>query len=63
MLANINRNTKMRREPFSTLDFIPWNEVHEAANAANETMTPILLEDADAQSELLFSAMFPKKNG
>ena len=60
MLANINRNTKVRREPFGTLEFIPWNEVHEAAN---EPSVPILLDDPDAQAELLFSAMFPNRNG
>nr|WP_175837101.1 hypothetical protein [Burkholderia anthina] len=60
MLANINRNTKVRRDPFGTLEFIPWNEVHEAAN---EPITPILLDDPDAQSDLLFSTMFPNRNG
>ncbi|WP_428840029.1 phage tail assembly protein T [Burkholderia ambifaria] len=60
MLANINRNTKVRREPFGTLEFIPWNEFHEAAN---EPHVPILLEDPNAQAELLFSTMFPNRNG
>ncbi|MFT0167483.1 hypothetical protein ACLKMY_00445 [Paraburkholderia mimosarum] len=60
MIANVNRNTKVRRDPFDTLDFIPWNEVREQqVQAANE---PILLDDPDAQAELLFSKMFPNRN-
>jgi hypothetical protein len=60
MLANINRDARVRREPFEALDFIPWNEVHASAN---ESAEPVLLQDADAQSDLLFSKMFPNRNG
>lgn len=59
MLANINRNENVRKEPFEALDFIPWNETHEAEAHAE----PILLDDADAQSNLLFSKMFPNRDG
>ncbi|MDR8400113.1 hypothetical protein NE850_27770 [Paraburkholderia sp. USG1] len=58
MLANINRDSKVKREPFGTLDFIPWNEVHQVE--ADE-VKPVLLDDPDAQSELLLSMMFPNK--
>lgn len=60
MLANINRNEKVRREPFEPLDFIPWNELSAEMNAP---APPILLDDPDAQAELLFSRMFPNRNG
>ncbi|WP_444551312.1 phage tail assembly protein T [Burkholderia pseudomallei] len=59
MLANINRNEKVRREPFGVLDFIPWNEMHETEEQAE----PILLDDPEAQSSLLFSTMFPNRDG
>lgn len=58
MLANIHRDEKARREPFTALDFIPWNELREAIDAP---AAPILLNDPDAQAELLFSTMFPEK--
>lgn len=60
MLANINRDTKVRKEPFGALDFIHWNEHHRAEV---EEAKPVLLADPDAQSNLLLSMMFPKKNG
>jgi hypothetical protein len=60
MLANINRDVKVRRDPFDALDFIPWNEVRELREQAKNE--PILLDDPDAQSELLFSKMFPNRN-
>ncbi|ARL25492.1 phage tail assembly protein T [Burkholderia pseudomallei] len=59
MLANINRNEKVRREPFGALDFMTWNEMHDT----NEPDEPILLDDPDAQSALLFAKMFPNRDG
>nr|WP_316150431.1 hypothetical protein [Cupriavidus sp. BIC8F] len=59
-IANVHRNEKVRREPFDALDFIPWNDLRREAAKAQE---PILLDDPDAQAELLFSTMFPTRNG
>jgi hypothetical protein len=58
MLANINRDQKVRKEPFGPLDFMTWNEL--AHDAAAEPK-PVLLDDPDAQSELLLTMMFPNK--
>jgi hypothetical protein len=58
MLANINRDTKARREPFGPLDFMTWNEL---VRAEADDVEPVLLDDPDAQSELLLSMMFPNK--
>ncbi len=58
MIANVNRDTKVRREPFTALDFIPWNELARNSEREGE---PILLDDPEAQSKLLLSMMFPSK--
>lgn len=58
MLANINRNTKVRSEPFGPLDFIDWSEAHRVEA---EKAKPILFDDPEAQSNLLLSMMFPNK--
>ncbi|MDR3386815.1 MAG: hypothetical protein P4L92_07160 [Rudaea sp.] len=58
MLANINRNPKGKGEPWGPLDFMTWNELN-VAKAREETA--VLLDDPDAQSNLLFSMMFPSK--
>lgn len=58
MLANINRDTKARKEPFGALDFIPWNEMRQLEE---EEVTPVLLDDPDKQSALVLSMMFPDK--
>jgi hypothetical protein len=55
MIANANRDKKVRPEPFEPLDFIFWNE-----HAAGESK-PVLLADPEAQSNLLLRKMFPKK--
>lgn len=57
MLGNINRNAKVAPEPFGLLDFIPWNDSQTHA----EKPEPILLDDAKAQSDLIKSMMFPKR--
>lgn len=61
MLANVHRNEKARRDPFGPLDFIPWNEDYRAAAPDPDRSTGILLDDADAQSNLIISVMFPGK--
>lgn len=58
MLANINRDAKVRKEPFGPLDFITWNE-HAQQTATD--VEPVLLDDPEAQSTLLLSMMFPSK--
>jgi len=60
MLANINRDTKVRSEPFGPLDFITWNELHQMET---EDVKPVLLDDPDAQANLVLSMMFPNKEG
>lgn len=59
MLANIHRDEKVRSKPFDALHFTPWNELRKEQERAEAE--PILLDDPDAQSELLLSMMFPKK--
>lgn len=59
MIANSHRDTKVRPEPFGALDFIHWNEMR--VEAEQQETEPILLDDPDAQTDLLFSVMFPKK--
>lgn len=58
MIANVNRDSKVRSEPFGALDFVPWNE-HARSDAADSS--PILLDDPEAQSQLLLTMMFPNK--
>jgi len=58
MLANINRNSKVKSEPWGPLDFMTWNELHQVEA---EEAKPVLLDDPDAQSDLLLSMMFPNK--
>jgi hypothetical protein len=60
MLANINRDTKVQREPFGALDFIPWNEHHQLGQAEAK---PVLLDDLDKHAELVLSTMFPNRDG
>lgn len=57
MLANINRDTKAHPDAWGPLDFMHWNEHHEA----QQSVTPILLDDPDAHSDLMFSMLFPKR--
>lgn len=59
-IANVNRNTKVRKDPFGPLDFMTWNEL---SHPEAEEATPILLSDPRAQSNLIRSMMFPKRNG
>jgi len=61
MLANIHRNTEKRSEPYGLLDLIPWSEHHVARATEERETAAILLPDADAQSRLILSMMFPGK--
>lgn len=61
MLANIHRNTQKRPEPYGPLDHIPWSEHHAARAEEEREPTAVLLPDAEAQSKLILSMMFPSK--
>lgn len=52
--ANLNRDPKVKPEPFRPEDFIPWR----VAGVAEEDAEPILLDDDVAQSNLIRAAMF-----
>ena len=54
-LANINRNTEARPDPYLPADFIPWMETNrqEPVDAG-----PILLDEPDAQTRLIKAAVF-----
>lgn len=58
LIANVHRDRQRHSEPFGNLDFIPWNEHCRASNAAE----PILLDDPEAQSNLIDQMMFPKRS-
>ena len=55
VLANINRDSKARPEPYRWDDFVFWKEGQGA-----ETSEPVLLDDPVAQSNLLRAAVFGK---
>lgn len=58
MLANINRDTKSRPEPFEVLDFMPWAK--EESRASEHERTGIHLPDKKAHSALILAAVFGK---
>lgn len=58
LIANIHRDKKRQADPFGNLDFIPWNDVHRAA----QDVAPVLLDDPDAQADLIDRMMFPKRS-
>nr|WP_284459684.1 hypothetical protein [Cupriavidus campinensis] len=58
MVANVHRNPKAAPEPFRALDFCPWNEYSGDGRATE----PILLDDPDAQADLIERVMFPKRS-
>jgi hypothetical protein len=53
-LANINRDPKLRKQPYEAAEFIPWHE----ENREKKEAEPLLLADPDAQTEALMNAMF-----
>jgi len=57
MIGNVHRDRQKQATPFGDLDFIPWNELSRAGRSAE----PILLDDAEAQSNLIDQTMFPKR--
>lgn len=57
MVANVHRNERVRPEPFEALEFIPWNDHH----AQRVDPEPILLPDKEAQSLLIETMMFPRR--
>lgn len=57
LLANINRDSKSRPEPYSSGDFIHWRDT-EAAESVGE---PVLLNDPVAQGQLMRAALFGKR--
>jgi hypothetical protein len=52
-LANINRDSKQRKAPYEASVFIPWHE----DNHNPKSNEPLLLEDPDAQTNLMLAAM------
>lgn len=54
-LANVNRNAKVRSEPYKARDFISWRQFDRASDA------PILLADTEAQSRLIMQKIFKSK--
>jgi hypothetical protein len=53
LLANINRDSKSRPEPYLAEDFVTWRRDERI-----EEEEPVLLEDPVAQSNLLRAALF-----
>lgn len=53
LLANVNRDSKSRLEPYMAEDFIWWR-----SDAAPDEAVPVLLDDPVAQSNLLRAALF-----
>ena len=54
-LANINRNPKVRNEPYVGMDFISWRQFDRVADE------PILLADPQAQTRLIKQKIFNSK--
>jgi len=59
MIANVNRDSRARREPFEALDFIAWNDHHRAAPDAE----PVLLDDPDEQAKMIDRVLFGRRDG
>ena len=56
VLANVNRNSQARPEPYTAEDFIHWRDT----GPREEEAEPVLLDDPVAQSNLIRAAMFGK---
>lgn len=61
MVANANRNAKVRPEPFGELDFIAWNEHHRLEAERAAAAEAALLADPEAHSRLLDAVLFPRR--
>ncbi|WP_425129434.1 phage tail assembly protein T [Burkholderia vietnamiensis] len=59
MVANVNRDTEKRPDPYEPLHFITWND----RRASEKEPEPILLDDPEAQSQLILMSMSPAKHG
>jgi len=59
MLANVNRSSETRPEPYMANDFIYWRDTGQQTDEA----VPVLLDDPVAQSNLMRAAMFGKAPG
>ena len=57
LLANVNRNSSTRPEPYSSNDFIHWRDV----GGAPEEVEPVLLADPVAHGQLMRAALFGKR--
>lgn len=57
MIGNVHRDRQKHADPFGDLDFIAWNEHGRATRSAE----PVLLDDPEAQSQLIDQMMFPKR--
>lgn len=57
MLANVNRNTVKRPQPFELLDFVPWAK----DRPGNEEAELILFDDPVAQTNLLRAQLFGRR--
>lgn len=57
LLANINRSSKDRPEPYSSTDFIQWGDV----GGTPEESEPVLLADPVAHGQLMRAALFGKR--
>lgn len=55
-LANINRDTKARSNPYKATDFIWWHAGSKEENG------PVLIDDPDAQTEAMIAGMFGNLN-
>jgi len=54
LLANINRSSKDRPEPYKADDFIYWRDTGQQQEEAE----PVLLDDPVAHGQLLRAALF-----
>lgn len=57
LLANINRNSNTRPEPYLSNEFIHWRDV----GGAPEEVEPVLLADPVAHGQLMRAALFGKR--
>lgn len=63
-LANINRDSKTRPDPYKPSDFIGWRSLEKVEGvdkAEKVEKRPILLLDPEAQSELIMRKIFKLK--
>ena len=59
MLANVNRSSGARPEPYTANDFIYWRDTGQQ----QEDVAPTLLDDPVAQGNLMRAALFGRAPG